>query len=863
MASIGEILQNTLSPDQHTRESATQQLESAAAEDFSQYVVMLCKELANEQSPARVSAGLALKNALTARESARREELSMRWLNVDAGIRDQIKELVLTTLGSTDNRAGTVSAQAVAAIAAIELPLGQWDNVIRLMIQNVQAPDNTNLRMCTLQAIGFVCESIHRDILTTQANNILTAVVQGARKEEPSEAVRLAAITALYNSLEFVEDNFNREGERNYIMQVVCEATQSSDPQVQIAAFECLVRIMALYYDKMPFYMQKALFGLTVQGMKNENERVALQAVEFWSTVCEEEIDLEAIRQEAVENGEQPEHISYHFAKNALTETLPTLLMLMTKQDEDDEEDDWNLSMAAGTCLALTAQCVGDAIVTPVIQFVEANIHNAEWQYREAAVMAFGSILDGPNPELLRPPVSQALPFLIQMMNDPVIRVKDTTAWTLGRISQYLVDCIKPDEHLRPLIEALVRGLNESNRIVANCCLSLMNLAEQLEGEDGSDSPTSALSPYFEGIITALMIKAGQNSNEAYSGTSAYECISMLVQHSAKDCLPVISALTTSILDRLEQSIAMQNQIVGIDERNSHNELQANMCSVLTNVIRRVQGEISILSDRIMTVLLQLLSSASKNSTIFEDAFLAIGALVTALDREFARYLETFAPFLFTALQNHEEYQLCSIAVGLIGDICRSLGNQAMAYSDGFMTTLLQNLQNPLLNRNVKPAILSCFGDIALAIEDKFVTYLDVTMNVLAQACQIRASHMDYDMIEYVNQLREGIVDAYVGIVQAMKAGGKGALLMPYLPQMFEFMQSIYVDPERSDNVLRSMMGLIGDLAETFPGGEIKQLLTVDWVHMCLKEGRSGRHVTLMTKEIARWAREMVKRATA
>lgn len=99
--------------------------------------------------------------------------------------------------------------------------------------------------------------------MTAQANNILTAVVQGARKEEPSEAVRLAAIRALYNSLEFVEENFNREGERNYIMQVVCEATQSTDVNVQIAAFECLVRIMEYYYEKMPFYMQKALFGVS------------------------------------------------------------------------------------------------------------------------------------------------------------------------------------------------------------------------------------------------------------------------------------------------------------------------------------------------------------------------------------------------------------------------------------------------------------------------------------------------------------------------------------------------------------------------------------------------------------------------
>ena len=45
-------------------------------------------------------------------------------------------------------------------------------------------------------------------------------------------------------------------------MQIVCKATQSSSVQIQVAAFECLVRIMSLYYDKMGFYMERALFGV-------------------------------------------------------------------------------------------------------------------------------------------------------------------------------------------------------------------------------------------------------------------------------------------------------------------------------------------------------------------------------------------------------------------------------------------------------------------------------------------------------------------------------------------------------------------------------------------------------------------------
>jgi len=45
-------------------------------------------------------------------------------------------------------------------------------------------------------------------------------------------------------------------------MQVICEATQNQNVHVQVSAFECLVKIMGLYYDKMALYMEQALFGV-------------------------------------------------------------------------------------------------------------------------------------------------------------------------------------------------------------------------------------------------------------------------------------------------------------------------------------------------------------------------------------------------------------------------------------------------------------------------------------------------------------------------------------------------------------------------------------------------------------------------
>lgn len=58
--------------------------------------------------------------------------------------------------------------------------------------------------------------------VANKSNEILTAVVQGARKEETNPEVQLAAMSALYNSLEFIRDNFEREVSRHSCFYSLC-----------------------------------------------------------------------------------------------------------------------------------------------------------------------------------------------------------------------------------------------------------------------------------------------------------------------------------------------------------------------------------------------------------------------------------------------------------------------------------------------------------------------------------------------------------------------------------------------------------------------------------------------------------------
>ena len=74
------------------------------------------------------------------------------------------------------------------------------------------------------------------------------------------------------------------------------------------------------------------------------------------------------------------------------------------------------------------------------------------------------------------------------------------------------------------------------------------------------------------------------------------------------------------------------------------------------------------------------------------------------------------------------------------------------------------------MSNQFKPAILQCFGDIAQAIGPHFEAYLNVVAQVLQQAATVTASDDGtYEHFDYVLSLREGIMDAWSGIILALK----------------------------------------------------------------------------------------------
>ena len=219
--------------------------------------------------------------------------------------------------------------------------------------------------------------------------------------------------------------------------------------------------------------------------------------------------------------------------------------------------------------------------------------------------------------------------------------------------------------------------------------------------------------------------------------------------------------------------------------------------------------------------------------------------------------------------------------MGLVGDICRSVGSRVLQWSDEMMEVLLSNLGDNSVHRLVKPQILSVFGDMALATGPEFRKYLDHVLQTLMQASQAQVDRSDYDLLDYLNELREGCLEAYTGIIQGVLiiiddshptfspdhvAGLKGdgtapspdlAIVQPHVAYIVQFITVVARDSEHSDASVAASAGLIGDLCAAF-GRDIVTLLDVEPISDLLTAGRRSR--TSKTKTLSNWATKEIRK---
>ncbi|CAN6885443.1 unnamed protein product [Brassica oleracea] len=257
----------------------------------------------------------------------------------------------------------------------------------------------------------------------------------------------------------------------------------------------------------------------------------------------------------------------------------------------------------------------------------------------------------------------------------------------------------------------------------------------------------------------------------------------------------IIPKLLSQILKKLVHTLDMQ-----IDDGREKQQA-SSLCGLLQLIVEKLSGTdktkhlVLQNADAIMTMLLRVLATSRGGGG---EAMLATGALACATGPAFEKYVPE--------LENFEE---CSITVGVVGDICRAIDDKILLpFCDQIMSLLLKNLQSDELPRSVKPLIFSCIRNIALAIgvhfSERYLTPILVEI-MQGAAGEVCAQQSD-------EELRKSVLEAYSGILQGCGDAKAEVMMMPYAQYLLQF---IDLNAQTAEGVVvQAAVAATGDLAD-------------------------------------------------
>jgi importin subunit beta-1 len=744
--SLTKILRDAQDLDDSIRYAAKRDLSELQQLDFPNFLLSLSAELASDESPpeCRRLAGIILKNSVDGKYSEDNNLHIKQWINLDPLIKSQIKESLLTTLGSLVPDAWHASSQVIAKLAYIDIPSRDWQDLIGRLLGNMaQQGASPPLQQATLEALEYMFEEF-LGLEQDKIDDVLDAVIRAMNRAEQSSQVRLAAVKALQNVVMFA--NFANDDCRNCIMTAICDAAKSDGAVIKHAAFGCLIAIASKYYRMLEPYTETIL-SLTTEALKGGVESGALQCIKFWITICEKVIEL---RKQNKHDAHAISTVDCSFIEKPLSLLVPVLLKTLLKKERDDDAQ--AIFISAMTCLDLVAITIGDAIVPIAMQFVEVNIKASDWQSRWAATFAIAGILQGPSIEKLSPVVR----LLLDRMEDRNVEVRGTAVCTLRRVFDLLhspacANRIFTYENLPRIVAVLGLRSKDVPEVSEEACRAIYFLAKGYESISSELVHSSELSPFLSDVFEVLCSTSALAKETPFRlppSASAYEALCEVVRVSNIQDYKAsasIGVLMPRIMRRLNAVLGAKANSSG-DKRNKYDHLVL-LCGLLHVLIQKLGNTFPVW--RTPFVLLLFCRVLTFDSSAARDkAALAIGALAHAVGPNFVDHM----PIL---LQHFNVKLLFPIYLQVIGDIFLVLGDEILPHCDYIMDVLYRGLSKPML----KPAILECFGEISLAIGKNFEKYLQAVMRRLKDAAdpEYYDDVLEEDEVDYSNQLRQGI----------------------------------------------------------------------------------------------------------
>ena len=824
MSNIAGILQQVLSSDEQARQNSQQLLQEEKEKSPENYLLELSRTLASGSLPvpARQLGGILLKNTLLNLNNE--AFLSDIWEKVPDPLKEEIRNNTLGSLAADDRNVRLSASQAVSTIIKIDSPQKRWPEIIQILVQNA-TNQNLAFKEASLTTLGYVCDGLDPSILSTsEVDSILTAIAASMMGTEENKEIKIIALKAFKNSIKFAKKNFEVQSEREFILRLILTGCQDLQEEIRVESYRLLIESASHYYDFIGPHLVD-LASITFQTIKADTVKVALLAFEVWNIIGDSELERK--------ENPQPESPMRGYMNSAHQDLLRLVLDNIHRVQSD--EDEWDINKACASVLCVLTQITEDKVVDEALKYVDLNIKNQDWKFKQSSLLVIGSILEGPS-NMKIAPIAKAIPTIIALLTDPNIFVKQSAAWALSKIAQHQYKIVTQPLHFTPLLKALLESLNNTPKIACHACWALVNLIEK-----SSEIRLFKLG-VFEHVFTALITSALRQ--DAYHPehnlqTAAYSALSTLIEKSPEDCVGYIESQINSFIILFKQHAG----------QGSNEHLHNSLCEVLCSCFSRAS---SITDEACKEFLDALTVSFNARLGVYEEGIMALGALTLCLGPRFVNYLQSVGPFISFTLQKQDAVSLCKAGTMLIGDIARALGDLGRGFVADLIQPLISNLRSENASSQVKVQSIESLADVVSNCKESTAPYLNDVLALIHEAANASISNLkedDPDLADYFRQLREAIIEFYENLVQGLMSQADS--LFTYVPNIVAYVMTVSLDKFRpKPNIHRCAIGIIGDLCKIY-GKNAKDLVKTQPILIYVQRFRISNNLKI--RELANW----------
>lgn len=621
----------------------------------------------------------------------------------------------------------------VAAIAALELPRKEWHEVIGVLVQNAQGTDTT-FKLAALETLGYICEELDKGVLNeAEVDSILSAIVNSMTGENE---VKDVAMNALQLVIPFCEKNLKHETERALLLSKIAENCKAEKEEIKSKAMKCLLELVRCFYDHIGSDGLDLAGHVTIAEIKKkDNEDIGVLAVELWCTICDEEINR--LKRPS------PTTPCRNYIQTASTILLPLLLDALKNTSSDDDET-WDMALASACCISLMAEILKDNIVLVVIDHVSKCFASAEWKDKKAGIMAFVSILKGPNKDKMNQYIIQILGNFLALLQDKQPQLRETVALAFSKLTESNCDILINPQIFTHVINAFTVSLKDTPRISNHICFAINNIASELRPSE--TQTTSLMSPIFKQLLQSLWENSfrgdafGDSVNLAYSSFVAF---SNIILNSPPDCLASLDVVFKMLVEMFNSTI---NGTFSIPAHLT--DFQGYICTALHPVFMKLGAKMD--SKILESVVNLLVDSFRLRNAVYDEGLQAFDGLILGVGKGFQPFTEKLGPYLVHSLKKIDDTILCRVAIGCAGDLARALEEGIIVYLKDLVPLLLEILRNPEGEYGLKPITISALGDLAFFSGKHFEPHLNDVLEILKSASSL-SLEPPQDVSDFIN----------------------------------------------------------------------------------------------------------------